>query len=231
MKPDLTDYDTLDVIALKRADIPIGLCGGEVRSAMKQGLPRGDIADFFLLQLKTAIELDKIDYRVDDDKGRLRPEYFVRTDTLNNWPELEYPPIPRNVADYLEAREGKTKEPTPAPQEFIRRRPDRKIKNEFVFPQYAKKKNGKTNSTDAVKDSPAISTKLMLAMAVKGLGYFDPNHKGKGKQADAVRFFEKQLEKEGLTRQCLSDSTLRDNLDKAFDTLKQYAVLDKKNDK
>jgi len=80
-------------------------------------------------------------------------------------------------------------------------------------------------------DSPAISTKLMLAMAVKGLGYFDPNHKGKGKQADAVRFFEDQLVKEGLTRQCLSDSTLRDNLDKAFDTLKQYAVLDKKNDK
>lgn len=80
-------------------------------------------------------------------------------------------------------------------------------------------------------DSPATSTRLMLAMAVKGLGYYDPNHKGKGKQADAVRFFEKQLVKEGLTGQYLSDSTLRDNLDKAFDTLKQYAVLDKKDDK
>ena len=80
-------------------------------------------------------------------------------------------------------------------------------------------------------DSPAISTQLMLAMAVKGLGYYDPNHKGKGKQADAVRFFQNQLVKEGLTSQCLSDSTLRDNLKKALDTLKQYAVLDKKNDK
>ena len=80
-------------------------------------------------------------------------------------------------------------------------------------------------------DSPAISTKLMLAMAVKGLGYYDPNHKGKGKQADAVRFFENQLVKEGLTKQCLSNSTLRDNLDKALDTLKEYAVLDKKDDK
>ena len=80
-------------------------------------------------------------------------------------------------------------------------------------------------------ESPAISTRLMLAVAVKGLGYYDPNHKAKGKQADAVRFFEKQLVKEGLTGQCLCDSTLRDNLKKALDTLKQYAVLDKKNDK
>ena len=80
-------------------------------------------------------------------------------------------------------------------------------------------------------DSPATSTRLMLAMAVKGLGYYNPNHKGKGKQADAVRFFEKQLVKEGLTGQYLSGSTLRDNLDKTFDTLKQYAVLDKKDDK
>ncbi|WP_257265334.1 hypothetical protein [Endozoicomonas sp. ONNA2] len=80
-------------------------------------------------------------------------------------------------------------------------------------------------------DSPATSTRLMLAMAVKGMGFYDPNHKGKGKQADAVRFFEKQLVKEGLTGQYLSGSTLRDNLDKALDTLKQYAVLDKKDDK
>lgn len=84
---------------------------------------------------------------------------------------------------------------------------------------------------EKTSDSPATSTKLMLAMALKGLGYYDPNHKGKGKQADAVRFFEKQLVKEGLTGQYLSGSTLRDNLDKAFDTLKQYAVLDKKDDK
>lgn len=200
MKPDLTDYDTLDVTALKKAEIPVGLCNGKVRTAMKQMLPRWDVAEFFLLQLKTAIKQNKIDYIVDDDRGRLQPEYFVHEDILSNWPELEYPPIPYYVAEYLKEREGQTIAPTP-PTKL------------------------------SANNSQAISKNLMLSIAVKALGFYDPRDTRKGKQADAVRFFQKQIEKQGLTGQYLSESTLKANLKEAMDALKQHAILDIKDDK
>lgn len=48
-------------------------------------------------------------------------------------------------------------------------------------------------------DSRAISKDLMIGLAIKDKGFFDPKNERRGKQADAVRFFQKQLEKEGLT--------------------------------
>ena len=71
----------------------------------------------------------------------------------------------------------------------------------------------------------------MIALAVKDKGFFDPKNERRGKQADAMRFFQKQLEKEGLTDQYLSASTIKSNLKTAMDALEKYAVLDKKDDK
>ncbi len=230
MKPDLKDYDTLDVTALKKAEIPIELCDGCVRYAMKKGLPRYQIAEFFLLQLETAIKLNLIDFILDNGDGFLQPEYFVHKDILNNWPEMDYPPITYDVAKYLKEREGQTIAPTPTPPELIRRRPPELIKRIMLARQKKTEPLDKPTPQLTANDSPATSTKLMLALAVKGLGFYDPNNERRGKQADAVRFFENQMEKEGLTNQYLKVSTLKDNLLKAMNTLKEHAILDIKDD-
>ncbi len=191
MKPDHTDYYTLDVTALNRANIPLGLCDGIVKQAKEKMLPRCDVAEFFLLQLETAIEQGNIDYVVEKVEGRLTDEYLVHKNILNNWPELDYPPIPDGVSDYL-----KDLEPTTQPP---------------------------------INDSPSRSTMLMLAMAVKGWGYYDCKHVKKG-QADAERRFQKLIKDYGLTGQYLSPSTMKYNLKNAMDLLDEFSTIKEKQD-
>lgn len=225
MKPDLTDYDTLDVTALKKAEIPIELCDGCVRYAMKQELPRYQIAGFFLLQLETAIKLNLIDFILDNGDGFLQPEYFVHKDILNNWPEMDYPPIPYDVAVYLKEREGQTIAPNPTPPGLIKRRPARKKKTEPVEKPATRKKT----SYDP-DEPPPRSVYSVLGLLLADLKYYEKyDEQGrKGGQGATINHIQGLIEELHISDKGLSKSSLQRIINTALDVFNSSFLPDKR---
>ena len=219
MKPDNKEYYTIDEAALLKAGIPVELCNGKVRAAMKQRLPlpRWDIAEFFLLQLKTAVELNKIDYEVERLEGRLQPTitYLVHRDILNNWPELEYPPIPSKVSEYLKEREGQTIETTPT----------RKKKTEPVEKPATRKKT----SYDP-DEPPPRSVYSVLGLLLADLKYYERyDEQGrKGGQEATINHIQGLAEELHISDKGLSKSNLQRIINTALDVLNSSFLPDKR---
>lgn len=101
MKPDNEDYYTTDEAALIRAGIPISLCN-EVAHAKAQNLPEWQKAETYLIQLRVAIAEGIIQpaspefIKNDPDMAFIcSGTKYVSRDILNNWPEVDYPPDPK----------------------------------------------------------------------------------------------------------------------------------------
>lgn len=204
------EYYPIDFIALKRANLTKYGCE-TVQKAKKRGLPRWDIADFFLLQLKTAIELETIEYIgewVESNGFNCEYVYLVHKDILSNWPALNYPSIPKKVIAYLKILEGHIAEDPPTQPETTKR---------------------KKTSYDP-DEPPPRSVYSVLGLLLADLKYFEKyDEQGrKGGQDRTITHMKELAEKYHVSDKGLSKSNLQRVINTALDVMNSSFLPDKR---